>query len=83
MSGVPFRGTSLDNDDRYGNGDKKLIEKMTKDGKFANILNNKVNLKKINIPIISNWVSEKLVEILGFEDDIVTGLIINVTEIVQ
>ena len=46
MSGVPFRGTSLENDDRYGNGDKKLIEKMTKEGKFASILNNKIDLKQ-------------------------------------
>ena len=78
--GVPFRGTSLDNDDRYGNGDKKLIDKMTKDGKFPAILNSKINLKKINIPIISKWVAERLLEILGYEDDIVTGLIVNILQ---
>ena len=50
---------------------------MTKEGKFAPILETKIDLKKINLDIISKWVQAKITEILGFEDEIIINLVIN------
>jgi hypothetical protein len=56
MSGICFRGTNVEQDGRWGKSDEKLISKMSKAGKFAAILDTKINLLKVNIPIISKWV---------------------------
>jgi serine/arginine repetitive matrix protein 1 len=50
---------------------------MEKNGTFAAILETKVDLKKINIDIMSKWVTERIVQLFGFEDEIVINLIIN------
>ena len=50
---------------------------MTKEGKFAPILDTKVDLKKINLDIITKWIQAKITEILGFEDEIIINLVIN------
>eukprot|EP00607_Mallomonas_marina_P002200 CAMPEP_0182437220 /NCGR_PEP_ID=MMETSP1167-20130531/84896_1 /TAXON_ID=2988 /ORGANISM="Mallomonas Sp, Strain CCMP3275" /LENGTH=82 /DNA_ID=CAMNT_0024630055 /DNA_START=134 /DNA_END=379 /DNA_ORIENTATION=+ len=53
---------------------------MTKNGKFASVLENKVDYSKVNADIMAKWVSEKIAQILGFEDDIVINLVINTLE---
>eukprot|EP01041_Mallomonas_annulata_P005395 gene5395-10784_t len=80
MAGNFFRGTTVEQDGRWGKSDKKMIEKMTKSGKFAAILEKKVDLTKVNMDIISKWVSERITQILGFEDEIVINLTINTLE---
>jgi serine/arginine repetitive matrix protein 1 len=70
-------GTTVDQDGRWGKSDEILISKMSKAGKFASILDTKVDLKKINIPIIEKWVFERVTDILGFEDEIIINLVIN------
>lgn len=72
-----FRGTNVEQDSRWGRMDKKLLTTMEKNGAFAPILETKVDLKKINIDIMSKWVTERIVQLLGFEDEIVINLIIN------
>lgn len=37
----------------------------------------KVDLKKVNLDIIFKWATERLVQILGFEDEIVINLVLN------
>ncbi len=37
----------------------------------------KVDPKKINVDVMSKWITEKLVSLLGFEDDIVINLTLN------
>ena len=34
-------------------------------------------MKKINLDVMSKWVTERLTEVLGFEDEIVIGLVVN------
>jgi PWI domain len=80
MAGNFFRGTTVDQDGRWGKSDEKLIAKMQKAGKFAAILDTKIDIKKVNIDIISKWVSEKTIEVLGFEDEIVINLVINMLQ---
>ena len=80
MAGNFFRGTTVDQDGRWGKSDEKLMAKMQKAGKFASILETKIDIKKVNIDIISKWVSEKTIEVLGFEDEIVINLVINMLQ---
>ena len=80
MAGNFFRGTTVDQDGRWGKSDEKLMAKMQKAGKFAAILDTKIDIKKVNIDIISKWVSEKTIEVLGFEDEIVINLVINMLQ---
>lgn len=76
MSSGFFRGTSVDQDSRWGNSDKKIMKKM----KFAEVLGVKVDTTKVKLDVINKWVSERITEILGFEDDIVIGTVINSLE---
>jgi serine/arginine repetitive matrix protein 1 len=77
MAGNFFRGTNVDQDCRWGKADERLMAKMQQAGKFAPILSQHVDIQKVNIEVIAKWCSERLTEILGFEDDIVNGLIVN------
>lgn len=77
MAGNFFRGTTVEQDGRWGKSDIKMIAKMTKAGKFDPILDTKIDFTKVNLDVISKWVTEKVIEILGFEDDIVPNLVIN------
>jgi serine/arginine repetitive matrix protein 1 len=67
----------VEQDGRWGKSDLIMIAKMTKAGKFAPILDTKVDLKKVNVDIISKWICEKVTQILGFEDEIISNLIVN------
>ena len=80
MAGNFFRGTTVDQDGRWGKSDEKLMAKMQKAGKFAAILDTKIDIKKVNIDIISRWVTERTIEVLGFEDEIVVNLVINMLQ---
>ena len=80
MAGNFFRGTSVEQDGRWGKSDEKLMAKMAKNGMFAPILETKVNLKKINLDVINRWVTQKIIEVVGFEDDILINLVINMLQ---
>ena len=77
MAGNFFRGTTVEQDGRWGKSDEKMIAKLSKSGKIDVILNHSIDIKKVNLDLISKWVNGRLLEIFGFEDDIVSGLIIN------
>jgi len=77
MSGQAFRGTSADQDSRFGKADDKLIAKLQKEGKFSPSLNVKINMSKVNAAWLEQWVETRVTELLGREDDIVTAMITN------
>ena len=39
-----------------------------------------VDMKKVNLDVMSKWCTERLTEILGFEDEIVINLAINLLQ---
>ncbi len=80
MAGNFFRGTSVEQDGRFGKSDERLMAKMSKAGKFSPILDTKVNMKKVNIDFMSKWITAKIIQVVGFEDDIVINLIVNLLE---
>ena len=58
------------------NVDQKLLRKT----KFPPEFDQKVNMEKVNVPVIKKWVADEVARILNNEDDIVTELIYNVLE---
>lgn len=76
-----YRGTNADQDNRFTDKEKKLLKQM----KFENALETKVcwkkqkflltyifkiDLSKVNVSVIKPWITYKLNEILGMEDDV-------------
>jgi serine/arginine repetitive matrix protein 1 len=80
MAGNFFRGTSVEQDGRWGKSDEKLMAKMAKSGLFSPILETKVNTKKVNLDVINKWITQKIIEVVGFEDDILINLVINMLQ---
>ena len=71
-----YKGTSLAQDGRFLNPDKKIQSKLNYPEEFSH----KISKNKINIPIIKQWISKKINDILSFDDELLTNLIINLIE---
>ena len=55
-----FKGTSINQDGRFINKDKKLIEKIEFPPEYAT----QINKNKLNLEIIKSWVDKKLTDIV-------------------
>ncbi|KAK8207940.1 hypothetical protein M8818_004193 [Zalaria obscura] len=55
-------------------------QKLLRTTKFPAEFSQKVDTQKINIPVIKNWASGEVSKILGYEDEIVTGLLFDLLE---
>ena len=75
MSHNFFRGVSIEQSGRMG-GDAKLKKKL----KVAAVCDVKVSMAKVKLIIISKWVSQRITELLGFEDEVVINFIVNFLE---
>jgi len=62
--------------DFIANKDKRLASKM----RFPPEFDKKVNMDKVALPVIKKWIAERILEILGFEDDIVVQFIFNMLD---
>jgi serine/arginine repetitive matrix protein 1 len=62
-----YRGTNADQDTRFSDKEKKLLKQM----KFESALDQKVDLSKINLEVVKPWITLRLNDILGMEDDVV------------
>ncbi|KAI7906117.1 PWI domain-containing protein [Cokeromyces recurvatus] len=62
-----FKGTSADQDSRFSNKEKKLLKSMS----FPPEFDQKVDIKKVNLDVIKPWISNKITELLGLEDEVV------------
>uniref|UniRef100_A0A674ER80 Serine/arginine repetitive matrix 1 n=3 Tax=Salmoninae TaxID=504568 RepID=A0A674ER80_SALTR len=71
-----FRGTSAEQDNRFSNKQKKLLKQL----KFAECLEKKVDMTKVNLEVVKPWITQRVTEILGFEDDVVIEFIFNQLE---
>uniref|UniRef100_A0AAV2JGR3 L-threonine 3-dehydrogenase, mitochondrial n=1 Tax=Knipowitschia caucasica TaxID=637954 RepID=A0AAV2JGR3_KNICA len=71
-----FRGTSAEQDNRFSNKHKKLLKQL----KFAECLDKKVDMTKVNLEVVKPWITHQVTEILGFEDDVVIEFIFNQLE---
>nr|XP_012573158.1 serine/arginine repetitive matrix protein 1 isoform X2 [Cicer arietinum] len=71
MSGGFFRGTSADQDTRFSNKQAKLLKSQ----KFAPELEHLVDMTKVNMEIMRPWITRKVTELLGFEDEVLINFI--------
>ncbi|KAJ3513006.1 hypothetical protein NLJ89_g3195 [Agrocybe chaxingu] len=62
-----FKGTSADQDRRFSDKEVKLLKTM----KFPPEFDKKVDMRKVNLTVIRPWVAKKIVELIGFEDEVV------------
>lgn len=70
----------MEQDGRWGKAEEKLLNEMAKQGKFAGILDTKVNLKKVNVDVMSKWITKKIIHIVKMEDDILINMVINLLQ---
>mmetsp|Transcript_54523 Transcript_54523/g.127430 ORF Transcript_54523/g.127430 Transcript_54523/m.127430 type:complete len:190 (+) Transcript_54523:56-625(+) len=70
MAGNFFRGTSVDQVS-CANPDTKLLKKLEKEGGFPKHFKEKVDMKKVSMDVMKPWISKRIMELLGNEDDIV------------
>eukprot|EP01035_Chromulina_nebulosa_P019908 gene19908-25863_t len=77
MAGNFFRGVSAEQDGRYVKAEEKLLLKLKKEKKFPLNFDINVDFNKVNIDVFSRWVVEKITQLLGFEDEILSNLVIN------
>uniref|UniRef100_A0A0N5CFF9 PWI domain-containing protein n=1 Tax=Strongyloides papillosus TaxID=174720 RepID=A0A0N5CFF9_STREA len=72
MDGTSFR-RGAGNDAKFTDKEKKMLNKI----KFEKVLETKIeNWSKIDLDILRPWISKKIIEMIGVEDDIVENLII-------
>ncbi|KAJ3046141.1 Serine/arginine repetitive matrix protein 1 [Rhizophlyctis rosea] len=71
-----FKGTSADQDTRFGNKEKKLLKSMT----FPAAFSTKVDIKKVNLTVIKPWITEKVVQLMGFEDEVFIDYVFSLLE---
>ncbi|KAJ3017689.1 Serine/arginine repetitive matrix protein 1 [Thoreauomyces humboldtii] len=71
-----FKGTSSEQDSRFGDKQRKLLKSM----KFPKIFDTKVDMKKVNLTVIRPWVTTKIISIVGFEDDVLIEFVFNLLE---
>ncbi|CAD7698880.1 unnamed protein product [Ostreobium quekettii] len=72
MSGIGgFRGVSASQDARFSNKQAKLMKSM----KFPKELEKKVDLKKVNWPVMREWIAKRVTELLGLEDDVLINFL--------
>ncbi|KAJ1921989.1 hypothetical protein H4219_000336 [Mycoemilia scoparia] len=76
MSAGFFRGTNIEQDNRFGDAQKKLLNKI----KFPEEFKQKVDTSKVNLDVIKPWISLKVTEILGLEDEVVLEYVFSMLE---
>ncbi|KAF8962559.1 PWI domain-containing protein, partial [Flammula alnicola] len=63
-----FKGTSADQDRRFSDKEVKLLKSM----KFPPEFDKKVvDMRKVNLNVIRPWIAKKIIELIGFEDEVV------------
>ncbi|KAF9513827.1 hypothetical protein BS47DRAFT_1295845 [Hydnum rufescens UP504] len=62
-----FKGTSTEQDRRFSDKESRLRKSM----KFDPIFEQKVDMRKVNLGVMRPWVTKKVVELVGFEDEVV------------
>mmetsp|Transcript_2389 Transcript_2389/g.8517 ORF Transcript_2389/g.8517 Transcript_2389/m.8517 type:complete len:139 (-) Transcript_2389:822-1238(-) len=71
-----MRGVSLAQDSRFSDKTKQLQKQV----KMPKQLDKNVDLKKIEMALINQWVVSRTTEILGFEDEVLVNFIENILD---
>jgi serine/arginine repetitive matrix protein 1 len=71
-----FRGTSAEQDNRFSDKEKKLMKQM----RFHDSLSKKVEMSKVHLESLKPWISHRISELLGMEDDVLQEFVFNQLE---
>ncbi|CAD5208806.1 unnamed protein product [Bursaphelenchus xylophilus] len=71
MDGGYYRGTTTDQDIRFVDKEKKLMKQM----KFETWLEQKVDMTKVNLDVLKPWITAKLNQMLGMEDEVLVNMV--------
>ncbi|KAK0087659.1 hypothetical protein PV325_000466 [Microctonus aethiopoides] len=71
-----YTGTTASQDTRFSDKEKKLLKQM----KFDDSLTQKVDMTKVKLDVIKPWITTKITQILGIEDDVMIGYVNNQLE---
>lgn len=71
-----FRGTSLEQDARFSNKNKAMIAKLKCPASFSR----KVDMARVSLETLKPWISQRITDLLGIEDDVVVNLCFNMLE---
>merc|ERR1711976_800757 len=84
MSGFGFyRGTSHEQNLNFKNKQKQLLKTMKFSSTVKNAKRRQVNMKQIKFDTVKPWITSKITEALGFEDEIVIEMVFNQLEAEQ
>eukprot|EP00298_Acanthocystis_sp_HF-20_P012093 c19718_g1_i3.p1 GENE.c19718_g1_i3~~c19718_g1_i3.p1 ORF type:complete len:320 (+),score=67.16 c19718_g1_i3:65-1024(+) len=73
MSGGFFRGTTSEQDTRFSDKSKKMKKSL----KFPPHFDRKVNMNLVKREVISIWIREQVISVIGFEDEVIVGMVEN------
>ncbi|PIA18321.1 PWI domain-containing protein [Coemansia reversa NRRL 1564] len=76
MSGGFFRGTNVEQDQRFGDASKNLLKETS----FSSVLKKPVEMSKVNMDAIKPWITNRINELIGIDDDVLQEYVINMLE---
>ncbi|POW13160.1 hypothetical protein PSTT_03886, partial [Puccinia striiformis] len=62
-----MQGTSSEQDTRFKDKEKSLLKSIN----FPKELDQKVDMRKVELSVMRPWITDKIMELLGFEDEVV------------
>lgn len=71
-----FRGTSAEQDNRFTDKQKKLLKQL----RFHDVLTKRVDMTKVNLNTIKPWITKRITQFLGMEDEVVVEFVFNQLE---
>ncbi|KAJ1726292.1 Serine/arginine repetitive matrix protein 1 [Coemansia biformis] len=73
MAGSFFRGTTIEQDQRFGDAFEKLLKQVPASG----LLKKPVDMSKVNMDAIKPWIADRVSELLGIEDEVLYEYVVN------
>mmetsp|Transcript_18296 Transcript_18296/g.38224 ORF Transcript_18296/g.38224 Transcript_18296/m.38224 type:complete len:491 (-) Transcript_18296:1620-3092(-) len=71
-----FRGTALEQDSRFRDKNKKLMQTTS----FNKVFDEKVDVRKVDLSKVTTWIERRITELLGFEDEVVINFTVSQLE---
>ncbi|KAF0312549.1 Serine/arginine repetitive matrix protein 1 [Amphibalanus amphitrite] len=70
------RGTSAEQDNRFSDKEKKMMKQM----RFSDNLTKKVDMTRVKLDVLKPWITQRITQLLGIEDDVVIEFVFNQLE---
>lgn len=74
---MSYRTNTIHNEeDKYTPAEKKLLKEL----KFPAEFSQKIDTTKVNMTVMKPWITQRLIDLIGFEDDVVIDFVISMLE---